>query len=102
MRYIVGRLLSGLLIVFALTLVTFSLFWLLPAEPWRAIVFDPNPTQAQIKAANHKLGVDRPVVVQYGKYVWGIVRHGSFGRDWYGANVTQSLERTLPVTWAIV
>ncbi len=100
--YLVRRVFSGLVIVFALTWVTFALFWLLPAEPWRAIVYDANPTPAQIKAANHQLGVDRPVVVQYGKYVWRIVRHGSFGKDWYGGDVNASLKRTLPITWAIV
>jgi peptide/nickel transport system permease protein len=100
--YIIRRVFSGLLIIFALTLVTFSLFWLLPAQPWRAILYDPNPTPAQIKDANHKLGVDRPVVVQYGRYVWGIVRHGSLGRDWYGGSVNASVKRTLPITWAIV
>ena len=77
MSYIVRRVFSGLLIVFALTWVTFALFWLLPAEPWRAILFESNPTAAQIKEANHKLGVDRPVVVQYGKFAWGIVRTGA-------------------------
>ena len=102
MSYIVRRLLSGLLIVFALTLVTFALFWLLPAEPWRAVLFEANPTKAQIEAANHKLGVDRPVIVQYGKFVWGIVRHGSFGRDYYGTSVNDSIKRTLPITWSIV
>jgi len=100
--YIVKRVFSGLLIVFALTWVTFALFWLLPAEPWRAVVFEANPTKAQINAANHKLGVDRPVAVQYGKFVWRIVRHGSFGRDYYGGSVNDSIKRTLPITWAIV
>jgi peptide/nickel transport system permease protein len=101
--YIVRRVLSGIVIVFALTWITFALFWLLPAEPWRALVADPNPTKAQIAEANHKLGVDRPVVVQYGKYVWGIVRHGSFGRDYYSDQpVTTAVKKALPVTWAIV
>ena len=103
MSYIVRRLLSGLVIVFALTWITFALFWLLPAEPWRAVVTDPVPTKAEITAANHKLGVDRPVVVQYGKFVWGIVRHGSFGRDYYANEpVTTFLKQALPVTWSIV
>jgi peptide/nickel transport system permease protein len=100
--YIIKRVFSGLLIVFALTWVTFALFWLLPAEPWRAILFEAHPTRAQIAAANHKLGVDRPVVVQYGKFVWRIVRHGSFGHDYYGGDVNQSIKRTLPITWSIV
>ena len=102
MSYIVKRVFSGLLIVFALTWVTFALFWLLPAEPWRAVLFDPAPTKEQIKEANHKLGVDRPVVVQYGKFVWRLVRHGNFGKDYYGADVNESLKRTLPITWSIV
>jgi peptide/nickel transport system permease protein len=100
--YIIRRLFSGLLIVFALTWVTFALFWLLPAEPWRAVLIETNPTKAQIKEANHKLGVDRPVVVQWGKFVWGIVRHGSFGRDYYGGSVNDSIKRALPITWSIV
>ena len=103
MSYIVRRVLSGLVIIFALTWITFALFWLLPAEPWRAIVTDPDPTKAEIAAANHKLGVDRPVYVQYGKFVWGIVRHGSFGRDYYtNEPVTTFLKQALPVTWSIV
>jgi peptide/nickel transport system permease protein len=101
--YILRRLFSGLVIVFALTWITFALFWLLPAEPWRAVVSDPVPTKAEIAAANHKLGVDRPVFVQYGKFVWGIVRHGSFGRDYYqNEPVTTFLKQALPVTWSIV
>jgi peptide/nickel transport system permease protein len=101
--YIVRRVLSGLVILFALTWITFALFWLLPAEPWRAIVANTNPSKAEIAAANHKLGVDRPVVVQYGKFVWGIVRHGSFGRDYYqNEPVTTFLKQALPVTWSVV
>src|SRR5712692_7939489 len=100
--YIVRRVFSGVLIVFALTWLAFALFWLIPSEPWRAIVFDPHPTRAEIKAANHKLGVDRPVVVQYGKFVWRIVRHFDFGKTYNGYDVKPSIERALPVTWSIV
>jgi peptide/nickel transport system permease protein len=104
-RYLLGRLLSGLVMVFALLLVTFALFWLIPAEPWRAIYpgSDQHPTQAQKDAAEHQLGVDRPVIVQYGKYVWGIL-HLDFGHSFYGLQspVIESLKRAVPVTWSIV
>jgi len=100
--YIVRRVFSGVLLVFALTWMAFVLFWLIPAEPWRAIVFDPHPTQAEIKAANHKLGVDRPVVVQYGKFVWRIVRHLDFGNSYFGSDVKSTIAHALPVTWSIV
>jgi peptide/nickel transport system permease protein len=103
-RYVVRRLLSGLLLVFVLTLITFGLFWVVPAEPWRAIYPDPfaHPTAAQKAAAEHKLGVDRPVLVQYGKFVWRLVRHGDFGRGYYGGSVNGVLRSTLPVTGSIV
>lgn len=103
-RYVVRRLLSGLLVVFLLTLITFLLFRLVPAEPWRAIITDPtvSPTPAQIEAANQKLGLDRPLLVQYGDYLWRIVRHGDFGRSYYGVDVRPVLESALPVMWAIV
>jgi peptide/nickel transport system permease protein len=103
--YIVRRFLSGLVLVFALTWITFALFWLVPAQPWRALLpsyLYPNPTLAQIQAANHKLGVDRPVIVQYGKYVWHLARYGDFGKSYYGSDVTTLLKTTLPVTGSIV
>jgi peptide/nickel transport system permease protein len=102
--YVVRRLLSGLLVVFLLTLITFLLFRLVPAEPWRAIITDPtvSPTPAEIAAANHKLGLDRPLLVQYGDFLWRIVRHGDFGRSYYGVDVRPSLEYALPVMWSIV
>ncbi len=103
--YIVRRFLSGLVLVFALTWITFALFWLVPAQPWRALLPSyqyPNPTPAQIQTANHKLGVDRPVIVQYGKYVWHLARHLDFGKSYYGYDVTQYLKTALPVTGSIV
>jgi peptide/nickel transport system permease protein len=104
MRYIVRRILSGLLLVFALTLLSFALFWLIPNDPWRAILNDPTQqyTAAQKAAANHKLGVDRPVVVQYGKFAWGIIRHLDFGKTYGGSSVTPAIKAALPVTWSIV
>jgi peptide/nickel transport system permease protein len=104
MSYIIRRVFSGLLLVFALTLLAFSLFWLIPNEPWRAILNDPTRqyTPAEKAAANHKLGVDRPVAVQYGKFVWRIVRHFDFGTTYNGYPVKPGIERALPVTWSIV
>lgn len=105
MRFLLARLLSGLVMVFALLLVTFALFWLIPQEPWRAIITDPtaHPTQAEKDAAERQLGVDKPVIVQYAKYVWGIF-HLDFGRSLYGFGepVSDSLKQALPVTWSIV
>jgi peptide/nickel transport system permease protein len=102
MGYIVRRVLSGLLLVFALTWMAFVLFRLIPTEPWRAVISDPHPTQTQIDVANHKLGVDRSIVVQYGTFAWRIVRHFDFGQSYFGANINRTIAHALPVTWSIV
>jgi peptide/nickel transport system permease protein len=104
MNYIIRRLLSGLLLVLALTCLTFVLFRLIPSEPWRAILNDPTRTYtaAEKRAANHKLGVDRPLIVQYGKFVSRIVFHLDFGKTYTGVPVKQLIQSALPVTWSIV
>jgi peptide/nickel transport system permease protein len=103
--YIVRRLLSGLVMLFAVTLMTFAVFRLIPFTP-ACIIVPCGPgsttTEAQIKAAEHQLGTDRPVPVQYAKFIWGIVRHGSFGRSWTGGSIDQSLRAALPETISIL
>src|SRR5205085_3655487 len=55
------------------------------------------------RAAEHKLGTDRPVPVQYAKFVWGVFRHGTFGRSWRtGGSVDQSLRAALPRTISVL
>src|ERR671934_2621261 len=104
--YIVRRLLSGIVLVFVLTVVTFAISKAIPpsADPACFIVncADRTVTEAQRRAARHKLGVDRPIYVQYGKFVWRIVRHGSFGRSFGGGSIDPALRTALPQTAAIV
>jgi len=40
-----------------------------------------NPTREQIQQANHRLGVDRPPLEQYGDFVVGLL-HGDLGISW--------------------
>jgi peptide/nickel transport system permease protein len=103
--YIVTRLLSGLAMLFAITLVTFAVFRLIPMPPGCLLVpCGPNTftNDAQIRAAAHKLGADRPVPVQYAKFVWQIVRHGRFGNSWTGSSIDESLRVALPRTGSVL
>ncbi len=75
-RYILGRILSLIFVLFAVSLIAFLLMHAVPGGP-----FDtgerrlPEGTrQAQL----HKYGLDQPLYVQYGKYMWHAV-HGDFG-----------------------
>ena len=60
-------------------------FWVNHAIPQDAGIFIlgnvQNPTREQIQQANHRLGVDRPALVQYADFVGDLVR-GDLGISW--------------------
>lgn len=103
--YIIRRLLSGLVVLCAITMVTFLIDRVVPFDPACVVLncFGSGAaTPAQLKAEDHRLGVDRPIYVQYGKFVWRLIRHGSFGNSWRGVEIDTALRAALPQTASIV
>jgi len=104
-RYAARRALAGLLLLFAMTILTFALFRLIPL-PAGCLIVPCGPgshsTDADIAAAAHKLGADQPVPVQYAKFVWRIARHASFGDSWVHGDIDAALRAALPKTISIV
>ena len=103
--YIVRRLMFGIVMVFAITLVTFAVFRLIPQVPGCLVLpCGPGTTtnDAQLHAASHRIGADRSLPVQYGTFVWKIFRHGSFGGSWTGTSIDRLLRQTLPKTISIL
>lgn len=104
--YLIRRLAAGVALILALTLITYEVFFLIPVNPACIVVAcgpGSNTTDAEIKAADHRLGVDRPVLAQYGSFLWRLVRHGSLGRSWAGGfDVAANLEQVVPATASIL
>lgn len=69
----------------------FVLFRVVPGDP-ALIVAGPNSTQAQVDAIRHDLGLDRPVYVQYGRFL----------RDLARGDLGTSLSLRIPVTTVIL
>lgn len=106
MSYVVRRLASGVLLILALTLATYLVFYTIPANP-TCLVLDCGPgnttTPAQFAAARHELGLDQPVLEQYGRFLWRLVRHGSFGESFTQRNsIGSALEQAVPATASLV
>jgi peptide/nickel transport system permease protein len=79
--FLARRVLISIVLLVVLTFVTFVIFFKVPSEP-AAFLVDPKlATPAQIKQARHILGADRPVHVQFVKYVWRVA-HADFGHSW--------------------
>jgi peptide/nickel transport system permease protein len=97
--YVVRRLLWAVLLVFVVTLITFVMFFVLPADSRNAQRnergFEPGlQTQFNIRGSFPE---------QYGRFLTGIVLHGSLGDSTRSREpVLVVIRRTLPVTLSLV
>jgi peptide/nickel transport system permease protein len=96
--FILRRLALALPIMLAVSFLTFLTFRVIPGDAAVIICGGFGCTPEVIEEIRHELGLDRPWYVQYGDWLWGIVR-GDFGTSWHTSlPVTEELERRLPVT----
>jgi peptide/nickel transport system permease protein len=79
-NYILRRLVTSVLLLLVVSMVTFSIFFLIPkavgADPAQMYV-GKSATPRDVEATRIKLGLDQPIYVQYGRFIKGIVA----GRD---------------------
>jgi peptide/nickel transport system permease protein len=104
--FLVRRVLSGVLLIVLLTFLTFLVFNEIPTNPACLVVAcgpHTSTTDEQIREADHALGIDRSVFVQYGDYIWKLVRHGDFGKAWTrNEQVGTLIGDALPATASLV
>ena len=75
-RFLIDRLLQGVLVLFALYTITFFLAKAMPGEPFTS----EKNISAETKANIRKLyGLDKPIWEQYLAYPKNIITEGSFG-----------------------
>ena len=79
-QYIIRRIGYCLLSLFLLS-VTIFFFVRVTGDPATLLV-EPGASDADIAAIHHQFGLDRPLLVQYGLFMWSLV-HGDLGRSFY-------------------
>lgn len=84
--FIIRRLLLGMLVLFGAILITFTITRVVPSDPAAQWV-GSRATAQQVKAARVELGLDKPLYVQFGKYV----------KDLAGGNLGYSIRSHQPV-----
>jgi peptide/nickel transport system permease protein len=101
LAFIVRRLLAGVVLILAVSLVAFTLLYLGSGDIARRILGQTATAETVAKKAS-ELGIDRPLFVQYWDWLTGAVT-GDLGRSWFnGQYVTVSLTSRLAVTLSIV
>ncbi len=101
--YILKRLLATIPVMAVVALFVFALLHLSPGDP-AAVIAGDYASPADVERIRHKLGLDNPIHVQLGIWLWNVVR-GDLGTSIFsGLPVTrligQRLEPTLALTVA--
>jgi peptide/nickel transport system permease protein len=96
-KYLVRRLLWMIVVLFFVSLLTFLIAFAVPADPARSIA-GTHATAAILARIRHDLGLDQPMYVQYGKYLWRLV-HGNLGYSYQTQlPVRESILQRFPAT----
>lgn len=77
-RFLVKRVLAAVIALFAVSVLTFLLFFAVPASP-AYVMCGKQCDKHSIEQTNKRLGLDQPLYVQYGQYMKGIVAGRTYG-----------------------
>ena len=116
-RYLIRRVLWAVVLFVVVTLVTYVIFFLVPNDLAAKIAGQGSSQEARARAIHH-LGLDRPVYVQYGKFMWGLIKpvpvhigsvpvfvrpNGNLGYSYIRATpVNELIKSAAPVTGSLV
>lgn len=95
-KYVLKRVLISIFTLLAITLVLFILLQLMPGSPFN----DEKLTPEQHAALNEKYGLDKPLVVQFFRYVYNMLR-GDFGVSYKiskNTPISQLIDSRLPIS----
>lgn len=99
--FIVRRILWSILVLVGLSMVIFVIARVVPGDPAR-MALGPTATQEQVLQLQQQLGLDRPIVEQYGMFIAGLSR-GDLGRSLLTERpVNDDIRQTFGATFELV
>jgi peptide/nickel transport system permease protein len=101
-RYLIRRVLWAVALFLAVTIVSYILFFIIPADPAKQVA-GKGAQQAQVERARHYLHLDRPIYDQYWLFLSRLVFHGNLGHSYYNReSVNTIVGDAAPVTASLV
>ncbi len=99
-QYVLRRLAQAIPILFLVATLVFSLIHLIPGDPAELMLGD-GARAADVAALSARLGLDRPLAEQYGRYLTGLVQ-GDLGTSiHFDRPVAAMLAERLPATLSL-
>jgi peptide/nickel transport system permease protein len=99
--YLTRRLIQAALILLGVSIITFALLYLLPADPVRQIA-GRSATPQTVESIRQQLGLDQPFVVQYWRYLTNLLS-GDLGRSYIQrSEVSELIVSRLPASLVLM
>ena len=96
-RYIVRRVIQGVITLFIVTLIIFLLFKAMPGSPLDGLRSNPTIPRSTIEAVAHQYGLDQPFEVQMYLFLTNMFTF-NFGESITGVTVLSIIQDALPRT----
>ena len=102
--YIARRLIQTLIVIILVSFIIFFVIRLLPGDPLQIYLASSsdniqNISPETLATLRHQFGLDKPVVIQYFNWLWGIVTRGDFGTSIIQqTDVSKLMKERFPVT----
>jgi peptide/nickel transport system permease protein len=98
--FLVRRIALGAVVLWVMTAVVFVMFFVAPHNVANLIA-GRQATPETVALVQHRLGLDRPVLDQYGSYMWRLL-HGNLGYSFYNSSPVRTLIwQRVPVTLSL-
>lgn len=98
LQYLTSRFLSALVVIFGVVCMVFFLIHLVPGDPVEMMLGE-SAQAADREALRHALGLDQPILTQFGHYVYGLITL-DFGQSlYYRQPIVDLLADRIPATF---
>ena len=81
-RYLGKRAISALVCVLLVLIINFLIIRLAPGDPARLLVGTENPSAEQVRLITEKHGLDKPIYIQFARYLGNLLQ-GDLGVSYY-------------------
>ncbi|MGH2360436.1 MAG: ABC transporter permease, partial [bacterium] len=97
LQYLIKRVVLAAPVLLGVSIVVFTIIRFIPGDPAQ-VMAGQNATREVVEGIRNTLGLDRPIVVQYGIFLRNAAR-GDLGRSLFnGAPVVEELGQRFPRT----
>jgi oligopeptide transport system permease protein len=97
-RYIARRLLQMIPVLLGTTFLVYALVFAVPGDPILALAGGKPVPESVLRALHERYHLNDPLVVQYGKYLFGVLFRGDFGETFTGQSVGSLIKQSWQVT----